>query len=169
MNRLTRWLTNSGCIAQALSTSTHKPTVCQTTTKATPQLLQSDLCATAAKDHPKHRRLLPKLDILAVDQDEELQEEREAEDDVKGGPWDPHEVKIARQKELQYFLDRKVYEYSTEAESRTRTARNPVGLKLIGVYEGAPQRGRTDLLGNTSLGNSTGSIRCRVSGGRVAS
>ena len=50
----------------------------------------------AAKDQPQHRPLLPKLDILAVDPDEELQEEWEAEDDVKGGPLDPHEVKNAR-------------------------------------------------------------------------
>ena len=47
----------------------------------------------AAKDQPQHRPLLPKLNILAVDPDEELQEEWEAEDDVKGGPLDPREVK----------------------------------------------------------------------------
>ena len=127
MNTQTRWLTNSGCTAQALSTSnyqvsngrptaklvapgnpgtpgisedseTHPPTVCQTTMKAMSLQLQSDLCAAAAKDKPQHRPLLPKLDILAVDPDEELQEEWEAEDDVKGGPLDLHEVKIARQK-----------------------------------------------------------------------
>ena len=63
--------------------------------EAMSQQLQSDLCVAAAKDQPQHRPLLPKLDILAVDPDEELQEEWEAEDDVKGGPLDPHEVKHA--------------------------------------------------------------------------
>ena len=62
---------------------------------------------------------LPKLDILVVDADQEPPEEWEAKDDVKGGPLDPHEVKIARQEEIQYLWDREVYEYSTEAESRT--------------------------------------------------
>ena len=39
--------------------------------------------------------------------------------------------KIARQTEIQYLWDREVYENSTEAESRTRTGRNPVGFKWI--------------------------------------
>ena len=63
--------------------------------KAMSQQLLSDLCDAAATDQPQHRLPLPKLDILAVDADEELQEEWEAEDDVKGGPLDPHEVNIA--------------------------------------------------------------------------
>ena len=36
-------------------------------------------------DPSQHRPPLPKLDILAVDADEEPPEEWEAEDDVKGG------------------------------------------------------------------------------------
>ena len=113
VNTTTRWLTNSGCIAQALSTSndqesqgkvtgkleapgnpgisedweTHPPTVCHTIMKAMSQQLQSDLCAAAVKDQPQHRPLLPKLHIRVVDADEELEEEWEAEDDVKGGPF----------------------------------------------------------------------------------
>ena len=107
VNTPTRWLTFSGCIVQALSTSnyqeskgkitgkpaapgnpgtpgisedseTHLPSVCQTIMKAMSQQLQSDLCAAAAKDQPQHRPLLPKLDFLAVDPDEELQEEWES-------------------------------------------------------------------------------------------
>ena len=93
MNTLTRWLTNSGCVAQAFSSPTHSSTVRQTIMSAMSQQLQSDLCVAAAKDQPQHRPLLPKLDILAVDLDEELQEEWEAEDDVNGGPLDPHEAK----------------------------------------------------------------------------
>ena len=68
------------------------------------------MCDAAATDQPEHRLPLPKLDILAVDADEELQKEWEAEDDVKGGPLDPHEVEAARQKEIQRSWDR-VYEW----------------------------------------------------------
>ena len=63
------------------------------------------------------------LDILEV--------ESEAEDDVKGGPLDPHEVKNSREKEIKYMWDMEVYEYFNEAEARARTGRNPVGLKWI--------------------------------------
>ena len=42
---------------------------------------------------------------------------------------DPHEVKNAREKEIKYLWDMEVYVYSTEAEVRARTGRNPVGLK----------------------------------------
>ena len=154
MNTLTRWLTNSGCVAQALSSLTHSSTVRQTILSAVSQQLQSDLCVTAAKDQPQHRPLLPKLDILAVDPDEELQEEWEAEDDVKGGPLDPHEVKNAREKEINYLWDVEVYECSTEAEARERTGRklswpqvdrfqqrkrrSPTSPFASGVYGGAP-------------------------------
>ena len=89
MNTLTRWLTNSGCIAQAFLGTGKLVANAQTKRKAVSQQLQSDLCVAAAKDQPQHRPLLPKLDILAVDPDEELQEEWEAEDDVKGGPFGP--------------------------------------------------------------------------------
>ena len=135
------------------------------------QQLQSDLCAAGTTDPPQHRPPLPKLDILAVDADEEPPEEWEADDDVKGGPLDLHEVKAARQKEIQCLWDMEVYEYSTEAESRTRTGRNPVGLKWIDTNKGGAEasryrsrRGRTDLLGNTSAGNSTSPTLCCVSG-----
>ena len=43
----------------------------------------------------------------------------EAEDDVKEGPLDPHEVTTARQKKIHYVWHR-VYEYATDAESRAR-------------------------------------------------
>ena len=139
MNTLTRWLTNSGCFAQALSSLTHSSTVPQTIMSAKSQQLQSDLYVAAAKDQPQHRPLLPKLEILAVDPDEELQEEWEAEDDVTGGPLDPHEVKNAREKEIKYLWDVKVYEYSTEAEARARTGRKPVGLKWIDTNKGSAE------------------------------
>ena len=103
---------------------TGKPVAnCQTVMKAMPQQLQSDLCDAAATDHPEHRIPLPKPDTLAVDADGEPQPEWKAEDDVKGGPLDPHEVKAARQKEIQYLWDREEYEYFIEAESKTRAGR----------------------------------------------
>ena len=78
------WMRCTGTqLADSLST------VRQTIMSAMPQQLQSDLCVAAAKDQPQHRPRLPKLDILAVDPDEELLEECEAEDDVKGGPFGP--------------------------------------------------------------------------------
>ena len=109
---------------------------------ATSQQLQSDLCVAAAKGQPQHRPLLPKLDILAVNLDEELQEEWEAEDDVKGGPLDPREVKNAREQEMKYLWDMEVYEHSTEAEARARTGRKPVGLKWIDTNKGSAEATR---------------------------
>ena len=140
LKTLTGWLTNSGCIAQALNTPTHLPSMCQTIMKAMHQQLQSDFCVVAATEQPQHRPPLPKLDFFAVDAFAEPRVEWEAEDDVKGGPLDPQEVKTARQKVIQCVWDREVYEYATEAASRTRTGRNPVGLKWIDTNEG-----RTDV------------------------
>ena len=82
MNALTRWLTNSGCVAQALSSLNHSSTLRQTIMSAMSQQLQSDLGVAGTSDPLQHRPPLPKRDILAVD--EEPPEEWEAEDDVKG-------------------------------------------------------------------------------------
>ena len=139
MKTLTGWLTSFSCIALALSTPTHLPSKCQTIVKAMSQHLHSVLCVVASTEQPKQRLLLPKLDILAVDTDAEPQVEWEAEDDVRGGPLDPHEVKTARQKEIQNLWDREVYEYATEAEARARTGRNPVGFLLIGTNTGSAE------------------------------
>ena len=88
------------------------------------QQLQSDLGVAGTSDPLQHRPPLPKLDILAVD--EEPPDEWEAEEDVKGGPLDPREIKTVRDKEITYLWDMEVYEYSTEAEAPARTGRNPV-------------------------------------------
>ena len=93
-------------------------------------------------DPTQHRLPLPKLDILAVDADEAPPEEWEAEDDVKGGPLDPHEVKNAREKEIKYLSDIEVFENSTEAEARARTGRKPVGLKWIDTNRGSAEAPR---------------------------
>ena len=70
MSTLTRWLTNSGCVAQALSSLNHSSTVRQTITSAMSQQLQSDLGVAGTSDPLQHRPPLLKLDILAVDADE---------------------------------------------------------------------------------------------------
>ena len=44
-------------------------------------------------------------------------------------PHDPREVKTVSEKDLKFLWDVEAYEYSTEAEARARTGRNPVGLK----------------------------------------
>ena len=121
MNTLTRWLTNSGCVAQALNSLNHSCTLHQTIISATSQQLQSGLGVAGTSDPLQHHLPLPKLDIQAVDPPEEW----EAEDDVKGGPLDPHEVKNAREKEIEYLWDMEVYEYSTEAEARGRRRTQP--------------------------------------------
>ena len=77
-----------------------------------------------------------KLEILAVDADEEPPEEWGAEDDVKGRPLDP------REKEIKFLWDMDVYEYSTEAEARARTGRNRVGLKWIDTNKGSAEAPR---------------------------
>ena len=86
---LTRWLTNSGCVAQALSSLTHSSTVRQTIKSAMSQQLQSDLGVAGTSDPLQHSSgLCPKLDTLAVVADEEPLEEWEAEDDVKERPFE---------------------------------------------------------------------------------
>ena len=144
-----------GCLTQALSTPTHLPSMVPDDHEGyVPAIAVT--CVSLHRQQPQHPPPLPKLDVLAVDADEEPQVEWEAEDDVKGGPLDPPEVKTARQKETQNLWDREVCEYATEAEARARTGRDPVGLKWIdtnkrrpkshvplayGVYGGAPQKG----------------------------
>ena len=108
MIALTKWLTNSGCVAQALSSLSHSFSVRQTIMSAMSQQLQSDLCVAGTSNPPQTRPTLPKLDIIAVDADQGLSEEWEAEDDVKGGPLDPREVKIAREREIKYLWDMEV-------------------------------------------------------------
>ena len=105
--------------------------------KAMSQQSQSDLCC---REGPAATS--PKLDILAMDPDEELQEEWEAEDAVKGGLLDPHEVKNAREKETKYLWYMEVYEFSTEAEARARTGRKPVGFKWIDTNNGSAEAPR---------------------------
>ena len=109
---------------------------------ATSQQLQSDLCVAGNSDPLQHRPPLPKLDILAVDADEEPPEEWEAEDDIKGRPLDPREVKTARQKEIQYLWDMEVYEYSTEEGLRPVRVLDSVGLKWIDTNKGSAEAPR---------------------------
>ena len=109
---------------------------------ATSQQLQSDLCVAGNSDPLQHRPPLPKLDILPADADEKPPEVWEAEDDVKGRPLDPREVKTALEKETEYLWDMEVYEYSTEAEALARTGRKPVGLQWIDTNKASAEAQR---------------------------
>ena len=88
---LTRWLTNSGCI-HLFCTPTHSHNLFQTITKA---MSQSELRVALATGQSPHHSSLPKRGTLAGDADEETQVEWEAEDDVNGGPLNPHEAQIS--------------------------------------------------------------------------
>ena len=84
------------------------------------QQLHSDMGVAGTSDPLQHGPLLPKLDILAVDADEEPPEEWEADDDGTGRPLHPREVKTAREKAIKYVWDIEVCEYSTETEDCVR-------------------------------------------------
>ena len=105
MKKRTGWLTTSGSVAQALSTSTHSSSMCQTITKSMSQHLHLHLSVAAATEQPPHRPSVPKLDILASNTDEETQVEWEMEGDVKGRQVYPHEIKLGRQKEITNFVE----------------------------------------------------------------
>ena len=76
-----------------------------------------------------------------MDLDEELQEEWEAKDHVKGRHW-THMRSNMPVRRNEVFVDMKVYEYSTETEARARTERNPVGLKWIDTNKGSAEAPR---------------------------
>ena len=97
----------------------------------------------------------------------------------KGGLWIHVKSKLPVRRKYSICWDIEVYEYSTEAEARARTGRNPVALSgsiptrkvpmhhvtvPVWCVRGSPKRCRTDLLGNTSAGNSANPTRCCVSG-----
>ena len=59
-----------------------------------------------------------------------------AEDDVHGGELPAGLVLAARQKEIRYLQDRKVYSYSTVAEAWRSTRKQPLRLKWIDTNKG---------------------------------
>ena len=102
---------------------------------AMPQQLRSDLDVAGTSDPLQHRPLLTKLDILAVDADDEPLEEWEAEDVSSWDHW-IHEKSKLPVRRKQSICGTWMYEVSTEAEARARTGRNPVGLILIDTNKG---------------------------------
>ena len=54
-----------------------------------------------------------------------------AEDDVRGGSLPVNLVKAARQKEIKYLKDRKVYSHDTVIEAWRQTRKKPFKLKWI--------------------------------------
>ena len=131
MNTPTRWLTNSGCIAPTLSTKNYQEPKGKITGKLVapgkpenPGISEdSELTCTLRAKRSNDHEINPAIQVGPVYRcgdgpacniaclcrswidEEHQQEEWEAEDDVKGGPFDPHEVKAARQKEIQYLCD----------------------------------------------------------------
>ena len=78
--------------------------------------------------------------------------EWEAEDDVKGGPLDPHEIKTARRKDIQYLWDRDMStppkrkhghdrdanQLTSSGSVPTKVAPKPTLSLASGVFGGAP-------------------------------
>ena len=117
------------------------------------QQLQSDLRVARTSDPLQQRQPLPKLDIPDVNADEEPHEEWEAEDDVKGGPLDPRDVKNAREKEIKYLWkwrcmstplkrrhgrEQDATQLASSGRHQQRKRRSPTLPFASGVYGGAP-------------------------------
>ena len=161
----TRWLTNSPCIASALDVkcprdhdhvhlvsnrakgaAIYPPALCRAIIKGFAEQLKVD----SVQDADTKKRDAPafSLDILQVDSDDtgavpaedpDDLEDWTASDDVRGGVLPVAEVKRARQREVQYLKDRKVYAYSTWREALRKTGKRPLRLKWIDTNKGDTQ------------------------------
>ena len=152
----TRWLTNSGCIAERLklrcdgshahqqltgnraaAAQRYPPALCRALVAGMRDQLEADLMRENA-DELSHVEPdgadLPYLDLLAAEEFDDR--DWEAEDDVHGGPLDAGEVQKARRKEIEFLWKREVYGYSTEQEAREKTGKVPLSLKWIDTDKG---------------------------------
>ena len=59
-----------------------------------------------------------------------------ATDDISGEDLDPKLLRAARQEELQYFKDMKVYEYAQVSECLKATGRPPIGVRWVDTNKG---------------------------------
>ena len=64
---LTKWLTNSGCVTQALSSLSHTFSVRQTIMSAMSQQLQSDLCVAGTSNPPQTRTGRNPVGLKSID------------------------------------------------------------------------------------------------------
>ena len=124
-------------------------TVRQTIMSAMSHQLQSDLCVAGTSDPLQHRPPLPKLDILAVDADEERTEEWVS----RGDHWNKifvgqGGVRVLHLSGGANMTQPSWLQVDPYQQWKCRSSTLPFAS---GVYGGAPQRGRTDLLGNTSV------------------
>ena len=126
MNTLTRWLTNSGCVAQALI----EPLVHGA-------LNDYECNVSTAKDQPQYRPLLPRWIRT-----QNFRKSGQRRTMSRVDPLDPHEVKNACEKEIKNLWYMEVYEHFTEAVARARTGCNPVGLKWIDTNKGSAEAPR---------------------------
>ena len=83
------------------------------------------------------------LELLQMEEDEGDQQEpetaaegEEATDDVHGGSLPPGLVKQAREEEVAYIHNRKIYKYATFEECRRKTGRTSIRLKWIDTNKG---------------------------------
>ena len=125
---LTGWLTNFGCIAQALSTpNQHVPDDHEGRAPAS----TVRLCVVAATE-PSHTivRLCRSLIFLRLTRMKNFKW-RGKRRTSQGGAIGSTRGQNSPPKGNTIFVAREVCEYAAEAEARARTGRNSVGLKLI--------------------------------------
>ena len=94
----------------------------------------------------QHRLPLPKLDILAVDADEHRLRNGKQRTMSRRDDWIHVRSKLLVKRKYSTCGTWRCTEYATEAESRARTGRNPVGLKWVDTNEGSAEAPRYRLL-----------------------
>ena len=142
MNTLLRWLTNSGCVAQALSSLTHSSTVRQTIKSACPSNYIQTCVPLEGRTHRNIVRLCRSWIFLRLTRMKNRLRSGKQRTMSRGDHWTHVRSKLLCQKEIQYLWDMEVCEYSTEAEARVCTGRNPVGLKWIDTNNGSAEAPR---------------------------
>ena len=153
----TRWLTNAPRIADRLrlrcdAQHDHQPLIEGRAAAAqvyTPQLCRAivdgvadQLREDATQWEQQISSLILEDSVQGVDLDilecEEAPETSiSASDDISGESLDPERVQRARQEEMQYLWDRKVYEYGSIRECKEALGRGPLGLKWIDTVKAA--------------------------------
>ena len=127
----------------------YPPQLCKTIVSAFAQQLKTDLGVVeleACESCPKTETPVFLLEILEDDPEDDPcievsvvegdSSDWTAEDDVHGGSLPAGLVMSARQKEIKYLKDRKVYSYSTVSEAWRKTHKQPLRLKWIDTNKG---------------------------------
>lgn len=96
----------------------------------------TELAELSAADPPKVPIPEFNLEILLLDPEDPSDSQWEAQDDVHSGALPPGLVRAARQKEIQFLKDRKVYSLSITAEAFRLTRRLSLKLKWMDTNKG---------------------------------